>query len=654
MFKAIYRFMVKSTHTAEPMMILAGIFGFIGFPFYYMVWHYLYPQPYESLALRLSASLLCLGLALKNKWPAFLRPFLVFYWYIIIIYGLPFFFTYISLRNQFNLVSLMADMAGLFLLIYLENWLNIIIMIIIGSGLAFLVYYLQTPTVDFANQLNGSYAFVILFVLAIVIVFAKGKDTAEKRKLKVMASIGSVTSQVAHDIRSPIAAILMLVKSSPELPEDRRILLREAATRIQDIANNILEQHRSISQTKVEEKSLNASEVLVSAAIDMVLAEKKVQSQLQRIEFVAKYNHAAYFAFIHIDFTAFKSMVSNLINNAAEAMNHRGMITLLVEATGSAVTIIIRDQGKGMPATLIAKIKNAEAVTEGKAEGHGLGLSHALATINKFNGHFDIQSTQNVGADIILEFPQLPNPIWMANLIELKPHDTIIILDDDNSIHGAWDQRFKEIVQSETSLEIKHFEQADAAIDFIKQFERKNRLLLLTDYELLNQRKNGLDVIAETKLRRSILVTSHYTNQDILDRAIELNTKVLPKLLASEIDIQLLKPALTLVRKLYDLVLIDDDNLVINTWKMHAEDAGKKLLSFRSPEEFFKAAEGIDELTPIYVDSSLGNGVKGEEIAKQIYDLGFNTIYLATGYSKAWFNAPMPWIKEIVGKEAPF
>ena len=61
----------------------------------------------------------------------------------------------------------------------------------------------------------------------------------------------------------------------------------------------------------------------------------------------------------------------------------------------------------------------------------------------------------------------------------------------------------------------------------------------------------------------------------------------------------------------------------------------------------------FDVKSKIYVDSNLGNGVKGEEIAKQISDLGFENIYLCTGYRSSDF-AKMPWIKDILGKDPQF
>jgi len=66
-----------------------------------------------------------------------------------------------------------------------------------------------------------------------------------------------------------------------------------------------------------------------------------------------------------------------------------------------------------------------------------------------------------------------------------------------------------------------------------------------------------------------------------------------------------------------------------------------------------EAVEGFSRETEIYLDSELGGGVRGEEIAKEIYEKGFTNLYLTTGHPPEKFP-PLPWIREIVGKKPPW
>lgn len=79
----------------------------------------------------------------------------------------------------------------------------------------------------------------------------------------------------------------------------------------------------------------------------------------------------------------------------------------------------------------------------------------------------------------------------------------------------------------------------------------------------------------------------------------------------------------------------------------------KILKVYESVEAFFKEAAQFDKTTPIYIDSHLGEGIKGEEVSKSIFEMGFTNIYLATGYNPNDFG-DLPWIKGIVGKSPPW
>jgi hypothetical protein len=99
--------------------------------------------------------------------------------------------------------------------------------------------------------------------------------------------------------------------------------------------------------------------------------------------------------------------------------------------------------------------------------------------------------------------------------------------------------------------------------------------------------------------------------------------------------------------------LIDDDALVHMTWKVAARSAGVALKPFKNPADFLAICETLPKDTPIYIDSDLGDGQKGEIIAKTIYARGFKTIYLETGHQPGSFPG-MPWIKKVIGKDPPW
>lgn len=63
--------------------------------------------------------------------------------------------------------------------------------------------------------------------------------------------------------------------------------------------------------------------------------------------------------------------------------------------------------------------------------------------------------------------------------------------------------------------------------------------------------------------------------------------------------------------------------------------------------------DALDANSTIFVDSDLGHGFKGEDVARKVYERGYRTIYFATGFESNKFQQ-LDFIKGIVGKAPPF
>jgi hypothetical protein len=87
-------------------------------------------------------------------------------------------------------------------------------------------------------------------------------------------------------------------------------------------------------------------------------------------------------------------------------------------------------------------------------------------------------------------------------------------------------------------------------------------------------------------------------------------------------------------------------------WEISAEAAGIELKAFKDPAEFLSNLEAFPKDTHIYIDSELGEGMKGEDIAADLRKKGFTNICLATGHPPERFSH-LPWLK-VIGKESPW
>lgn len=465
----------------------------------------------------------------------------------------------------------------------------------------------------------------------------KLENEVHKNLVKEQEKFVTIANQVAHDIRSPLASLLMIVKSCTEIPEEDRIALREAAIGIGDIANHLLNQYQK-KESDLNSRTEGRQPILLSATLLQLLTDKKYQHQKLLIKFDYDFTQKSHFAFIKIEPTAFKRMISNLINNAVDAFDNKaGEVILKLDVDREWVNISIQDNGKGMPLEIVDKIMNHIAVTAGKKTGHGIGLAQVRDTLQRNQGELSIDSTPGKGTRMTLTFPRIKAPYWIAEEIILGTQDIVVILDDDTSIHGAWDAHFAAVLKEAPSIQLEHFTAGKDALQFINDLppHEKNRIFLLTDYELLKQELNGLRIVAKSKIQRSILVTSHYANELVRDQAAKIGTKILPKQLASEISIKL-DPTIQYESpeknmKTVDLIIVDDDEQFVKTLILFA--FGDKMVDkYHDPYHFLENVSQYSKDTPIYLDNNFATvDLTGMEIAKQLHDKGYSRLYILSG-----------------------
>lgn len=520
------------------------------------------------------------------------------------------------------------------------------------------IYYLSSriPLFDENNKVVG------IVGISVNIADQKEKEHLqlenEKQKVQLQAQeiFTKIAAQVVHDIKSPTASLLMLIKSCTDIPEKERIALREATMRVQDIANNLLNYYSQQENNFDEQKEEQREPVLVSALLPVLLSEKKMQYQDLHIKFEGQFSQKGNFAFISVQSSAVKRMLSNLINNGVDALENRqdGKVTVKLDADNEWVRIIIEDNGKGMSPQAIEKIRNNIAFTEGKQQGHGLGLTQVRETLQRNQGEFVIESEVGKGTKITLIFARIQAPVWIAEELTLAVDDIVIILDDDNSIHGAWDTHFEPILKEHPTLKLIHFTEGEKALQYIAVLSDtdKKKVFLLNDYELLKQDLTGLDVIEKSGIKRSILVTSHYANKVVRERAAEIGTKILPKLLASEIPIILKKTneAVQEEQPANQIVVIDDDAMFLKvlTYKFLVKDYAVE--GFHNPHHFLSRLAEFPKTTRICFDYDFNvPSFNGLDLAKVLHEQGYTKLYLLSGMN--FKQADMPPYLTLIPKD---
>jgi signal transduction histidine kinase len=245
------------------------------------------------------------------------------------------------------------------------------------------------------------FAWLHLSRLFILNPYLKQLVESEKRE-----ALTALASKVAHDIRSPLSAMNLFVSSLNEIPDDKRRLMTQASRRINEIANDLLANHRLTNQPAAT-SSLETRFAKVADLVQEICEEKQalyhsrrdlsIVIDLTRVRDLHETQHGV----------EISRVISNLIDNAAEAIDGAGSIRVRLISGARDCVLTITDDGKGIPADVLERLGH-EPVSFGKTDGtsgNGLGVYNAARTLSAMGGRLTIQSREGEGTIVSLQIP---------------------------------------------------------------------------------------------------------------------------------------------------------------------------------------------------------------------------------------------------------
>lgn len=218
-----------------------------------------------------------------------------------------------------------------------------------------------------------------------------------------MASLGKLAAGVAHEINNPMAGILMYsIILKEELQEDhpaRNDLNKiiEQTMRCKEIVKELLEFARQSHPAK-ERIDINIS---LSQAISLL----ENQALFHNIKIVKDLDHSL--PLIHGDVGRLNQVFTNIILNAAEAMDGHGTLTIISDYKKdmNMVEVRISDTGCGILEENLSRIFEPFFSTKGVGKGTGLGLSTSYGIIKKHGGEIKVESSVGKGSTFIILLP---------------------------------------------------------------------------------------------------------------------------------------------------------------------------------------------------------------------------------------------------------
>lgn len=376
------------------------------------------------------------------------------------------------------------------------------------------------------------------------------EDKKRREQMDLLNERGKISAQVSHDIRSPLAALEMILPLMIELSEDKRVILRNGINRIKDIANSLIERPTAFGNQMISgnlKNSTTSSLTLIAPILESIVTEKRIQYRnLLGINIDFNQSADSYGLFAKIEPIEFKRMVSNLVNNSVEALpNKAGDVKIVVCLKQSIIELTVSDNGIGIEPHLLSSL--GQRGLSYKANGTGLGLHHAIETLRRYGGDLHIESHVGKGTTITCKLPSEPCAPWFVSALEVGTETEILILDDDRSTHEVWDDRLSEYQKIGRVKGLHHFSTPQEVRNYygMNLLHIENTLFLM-DFELIGCVESGLDLVEELGIQNnSILITSRYEELAIRSRCERQGIKLIPKPMIGFVPIAITEPAVS-------------------------------------------------------------------------------------------------------------
>jgi len=222
----------------------------------------------------------------------------------------------------------------------------------------------------------------------------------QSEKLAVM---GELVGGLAHELNSPLAGLLPLLKAFRERAEKGSVdhkelsLMSNAAEHMARIIKNFGVFSR---KTKGIFTTLSLNEV-----IEDTLSFSEVKLRHKGI--IIKKDFKESLPLVKGDKTGLQQVVLNMLTNACDAMDEGGMFVIKTGVSEDNLRVIMEftDNGAGIDKENINKIFDPFFTTKTSGEGIGLGLSVSYDIIKKHDGEITVESKPGKGTRFSISLP---------------------------------------------------------------------------------------------------------------------------------------------------------------------------------------------------------------------------------------------------------
>ena len=321
------------------------------------------------------------------------------------------------------------------------------------------------------------------------------------RQAQKMEAIGTLAGGIAHDFNNILGGIIgftdmALIQVTPDTDLHNNLLhIRQGGRRAADLVQQIL----TFSRQSAEEKVPAMMAPLIKESLRLMRAT--LPSTIAIIQDLKATDAQVLAAPVQI-----QQVVMNLCANAFYSMREQGgQLTIQLqrislskdrkgsEHTGSWVSLVVQDTGKGIDSDVIHHIFTPFFTTKKPGEGTGMGLSVVHGIVRELGGEISVQSSPGEGTTFTVLLPETEN---RANGLLKSSEDPlpigsehILVVDDEKEILETCRMMLNHLGYTVTITS-----DPDKVLDLIKNSEKKVDLVF-TDQTM--PKRTGIQLIKD-------------------------------------------------------------------------------------------------------------------------------------------------------------
>lgn len=214
---------------------------------------------------------------------------------------------------------------------------------------------------------------------------------------KQFENFNKVSTYVVHDIKNLIAQ-LSLISSNAEKHKDNPLFMDDV---FKTISNSVSKMNKMMDVLSGKEVTNKSSKVNIISVLEELVHHRQIAGGKPVL--ILGCESSSFF--VKADKNQLIAILGHLVQNAQDATNDDGKITISQKRSTDGVVIVIEDTGSGMSEDFIKNNLFKPFKTTKGSKGMGIGVYEAREIILAIGGQIEVKSEINVGTCFKLTIP---------------------------------------------------------------------------------------------------------------------------------------------------------------------------------------------------------------------------------------------------------